>query len=226
MFQRLSEWPLRVSADGTDNNGTPTSAAVTQITFDSTKGTFIAETTASHDGVIITESVPGTRTVASNCTGTGVPTGMSPFSIVVTSRGFLAVHPFSEGFAVKQGFPACTNEGVKGSYGFETTGVYLAGAPAIGSVAFIGELKFTVNDSGEGVIRGHLAGAEDATILTFADEPVTGSYRVDKDCRGTATVKPEGLSEMHFHFVVVDCGKEMLAIETDPDTIVSGTLQR
>jgi hypothetical protein len=30
---------------------------------------------------------------------------------------------------------------------------------------------------------------------------------------------------MHFSFVVVDCGKELLAIETDADTVVSGTLQ-
>jgi hypothetical protein len=31
---------------------------------------------------------------------------------------------------------------------------------------------------------------------------------------------------MHFRFAVVDGGNEMLAIETDPDTVVSGTLQR
>jgi len=31
---------------------------------------------------------------------------------------------------------------------------------------------------------------------------------------------------MHFSLLVVDCGKEMLAIETDADTVVSGTLQR
>jgi hypothetical protein len=29
---------------------------------------------------------------------------------------------------------------------------------------------------------------------------------------------------MHFSLVVVDCGKEMLAIETDAGTVVSGTL--
>jgi hypothetical protein len=163
-------------------------------------------------------------TVASNCTGTGTPAGGIPFSIVVTSTGFLAVHPFSEGFAVKQGPPNCTNAGVKGSFGFETTGLFLAGAPATGWVAFIGELKLTVNPSGEGVIRGHIAGAEDST--TFAEEPVTGSYRVGTDCRGTATITPKGQPEMHFSFVVVDCGKELLAIETDADTVVSGTLQR
>jgi hypothetical protein len=210
--------------DGTDSNGTPATAAVSQITFDSTTGTFTVETTASHDGVITTESVPGTYAVASNCTGMGTPAGLSPFSIVVTSTGFLAVHPFSEGFAVKQGSPTCTNAGVQGSFGFETTGLFLAGAPTTGWVAFIGELKLTVNPSGEGVISGYLAGAEDSTILTFAEEPVTGRYTVGTDCRGRATIKPEGLSEMHFHFVVVDGGKEMLAVETDPDTVVSGTL--
>ncbi|HXW91336.1 MAG TPA: hypothetical protein VEK33_12380 [Terriglobales bacterium] len=125
---------------------------------------------------------------------------------------------------MKQGSPTCTNAGVQGSFGFETTGLFLAGTHPTEWVAFIGELKLTVNPSGEGVIRGHIAGAEDSTTLTFA--PVTGSYKLDSDCRGTATVKPEGLSAMHFHFVVVDGGKEWLAVETDADTVVSGTLQR
>ena len=128
------------------------------------------------------------------------------------------------GFGVKQGSPTCTNAGVEGSFGFETTGVFLAGAPAIGPVAFIGESKLMVNPSGEGVISGHIAGSEDGTILMFAEEPVTGSYRIGTDCRGTATITPKGQSEMHFSLVVVDGGKEMLAIETDPDTVVSGTL--
>jgi hypothetical protein len=208
--------------DGTDSNGTPTSAAVTQITFDSTTGTFTGEQTASHDGVIVTESVTGMYTVASNCTGTGTPAGGIPFSIVVTSTGFLAVHPFSEGFAVKRGTPTCTNAALVGSFGFETSGVFLAGAPAPEWVAFIGELKLTINPAGEGVISGHLAGSEGDTTLTFA--PVTGSFAVDKDCRGRATISPKGRSEMRFTFLVVDSGKKMLAIETDADTVVSGTL--
>jgi hypothetical protein len=208
--------------DGTDSNGTPTSAAVTQLTFDSTTGTFNGETTASHDGVIVTEPVTGTYAIAPNCTGTGYPTGASPFSIAVTSTGFLAVHPFADGFAVKRRSPTCTNATVMGSFGFETTGLFLAGAPVAGWVAFIGELKLMVNSSGEGVISGHVAGSEGDTTLTFA--PVTGSYTVDKDCRGTATITPKGRSEMHFSLVVVDGGKEMLAIETDADSVVSGTV--
>jgi hypothetical protein len=210
--------------DGTGSNGAPATAAVSQITFDSTTGTFVVETTASHGGVIVTEHVLGTYTIASNCIGTGIPGGLSPFSIVVTSTGFLALHPFSEGFAVKQGPTSCANAGVKGRFGFETTGLFFASTTAPEWVAFIGELKLTVNPSGEGVISGHIAGAEGST--TLPEESVTGSYTVDPDCRGRATIKPEGLSEMRFRFVVVDGGNQMLVIETDPNTVVSGTLQR
>jgi hypothetical protein len=212
--------------DGTDSNGIPFTAAVSQITFDATTGTFTGETTASHDGIIAIDSLAGTYAIASNCTGTGLPTGGSAFSIVVTSTGFLALHLFSEGFAVKQGSPTCTNAAVEGSFGFQATGVFLPGAPATGPVAFIGELKLTVNPSGEGVISGRLSASEGGTFLTFAEEPVTGSYTVDRDCRGRATITPKGRSEMHFRLVVVDGGHEMLAVETDANTVVSGSLEK
>ena len=211
--------------DGTDINGTPFTAAVSLITFDATTGTFTGETTASHDGVIATQSLAGTYTIASNCTGTGTPAAGSPFSIVVTSTGFLAVHPFSEGYAVKLGSATCTNAGIKGRFGFEITGNFLAEASVPGWVAFIGELNLSVNASGGGVISGHIASADGSTSQTFAEEPVTGSYFVSPDCRGQATIKPEGLAEMHFEFVVVDGGKELLVVEIDPHTVVSGNLQ-
>ena len=211
--------------DTTSSNGAPATAAVSQITFDSTTGIFTGVTTASHGGVIVTDSVTGGYTVAPNCTGTGNPTGGTPFSLVVTSTGFLAAHLSGEGFAVKQGSPICTNAGVAGSFGFETTGVFLPGTPATGAVAFIGQLELAVNPSGEGVISGHLASSEGGTFLTFAEEPVTGSYMVGTDCRGTATITPKGQSPLNFSFVVVDGGKEMLAIEIDAGTVVSGTLQ-
>jgi hypothetical protein len=211
--------------DETDSNGAPVTAAVTQITFDSTTGTFAGENTASHDGVIVTDPITGTYAVAPNCTGTGTPAAGVPFPLVVTSTGFVAVHLFSEGFAVKQGSPTCTTAGVEGKFGFEATGVFLAEAPTA-AVALIGELRLSVNASGDGGVSGEIAASEDGTFLTFAEEPVTGSYRVGTDCRGTATIVPKGLSEMHFSFVVVDCGKEMLAVETDADTVVSGTLAK
>jgi hypothetical protein len=208
---------------------------VTQATFDSTTGTFTGEDTENIDGVMVPSSVTATYEVAKDCTVTAQVTlttgGQSEnvnVSFVVTSKGFLFLFQkpggISSGFGVKQGSPTCTNTGVEGVFGFETTGLFLTGAPATGPVAFIGELKLTVDPAGKGVISGQIAGSEDGTILTFAEEPVTGSYRVNMDCRGTATIKPEGQPEMHFSFVVVDDGKEMLVVETDSDSVVNGTL--
>lgn len=219
---------------GIDARGA-SAAAVTKITFDPTRGTFTGENTANTAGVLNTSSLTGTYAVAKNCTVTSLSTLVSGINVetvnnsfVVTSTGFwyLFQKPggTASGFGVKQGSPTCTDAGVEGSFGFRTTGDFLAGAPAVGPVAFIGELKFTVDSSGEGVVSGHIAGSEDGTILTFADEPVTGSYKIDKDCKGTATIAPKGQPEMHFIFVVVDDGKQMLAVETDADAVVSGTL--
>ena len=216
---------------GRDSSGSPVSEAVSQLTFDPSTGTFIASTTTSRDGVISTFSATGTYAIAPDCTGTGTPAGNNPFSFVVTSRGFLVAEPISQttgftsnGFAVKQGDAACTNAGVERSFGLQTTGIFLAGAPTTGAVALIADLKLSVNASGKGVISGRMGGSEGETILTLAEEPVTGSYEVETDCTGTATIKAKGLPEMHFSLVVVDCGKEMLAIETDANTIVSATL--
>jgi hypothetical protein len=216
---------------GTDSGGTPTTIAG-QVTFDSTTGTFTGTETISHDGVVGSVSVKGTYAVASNCTGTGTVTvggKTNPFYFVVTSTGVLFVNgktgATTGGYGVAQGAATCTNAGLKGSFGFEATGVWLAGSPHTGPVDFIGELALSVNASGDGVISGHMAGSEDGTIFTFAEEPVTGSYTVATDCIGTATITPKGKSELHFSFVVVNGGKEMLAIETDAHTVVSGTLQ-
>lgn len=184
-----------------------------------------------------TGSLTATYAVASNCTveATATLDGSPPLDLafLLTSKGFLYVTQttgvIAQGFGVKQGSPICTNAGVEGSYGLETTGTFLAGAPAIGPVAFIGELELLVNPSnpsGEGMISGQLAGTENGTILMFAKEPVTGSYTIGTNCWGRATIKPKSRSAMHFSLLVVDGGKEMLAIETDANTVVSGTLQR
>jgi hypothetical protein len=218
---------------GTDSQGAP-ATGLTQVTFDPTTGKYTGVDTASLDGVISTTPLTATYAVASNCTATAsVRIGSNPpvnVSFVVTSTGFWFLFQKtganSDGFGVKQGYPNCTNAGVTGGFGFEATGVFLAGAPFTGSVDYIAELKFSVNPSGDGVISGRLAGSEDGTILTFADEPVTGTYSVSSDCTGTASITPKGQSALNFSFVVVDCGNELLAIETDADTVVSATLQR
>jgi hypothetical protein len=215
---------------GTAGDGTPITG-LSQLTFDPATATYTGEDTQSHDGVVTTESLTANYSVARNCTVTATVTvgGMSQeIGYVVTTRGFLSLveraSVTTEGIAFEQGAPTCTNAGVEGGFAFQTTGVFLAGARATGAVAFIGELNLAVNPSAEGEISGQIAGSENGTLLTFAAEPVTGSYTIDADCRGKATIKLKDIPEMHFSLVVVDSGKKVLVIETDANTVVSGSL--
>ena len=209
--------------EGTNPEGQP-EANLFQFKLDPSTGTF---TGTDETGTPVT----GTYEVASNCTVTGTTTkggSTHPFSAVVTSIGLQSASgnpgATNGGFWVAQGSPTCTNAGIKGSFGLAVRGSFLAGAPFTGPVILIGELALRVNASGEGVINGSMAGSEDGKILTFAGEPVTGSYTVDADCQGMASITPREGPELHFSFVVVDGGKELLAIETDADTAVGGTL--
>ena len=219
---------------GTGPSGTPTTG-VSSIRFDSTTGTYKGKDIASHNGVIDTGSLTATYTVANDCTVEAIATlGSNPpldLAFLVTSEGFLYVTQttgvIAQGFGVKRGSPTCTNAGAEGKFALETSGAFIAGAPAIGPVAFVGELELQgdpSNPSGEGIISGRLAGTEDGTILTFAKEPVNGSYTIGTDCWGTATIKPKRRSEMHFSMLVVDGGKKILVIESDANTIVSGLM--
>ncbi len=214
---------------GTNSEGAPT-ANLFQLTFDASTGEFTGAGTVSSDGAIGTDSIAGTYAVAADCTVTA-NYSVGTISGVVTSTGGVKVVSTNtgankEGFMVAQGSPKCTNAGIKGDHGLQLAGVFLSGAPFTGPVDLIGELVLSVNKSGDGVIGGEVAGSENGTILTFADEPVTGSYSVSSDCTGTATITPEGQSALNFAFVIVDSGKEMLALETDADTVVTATLQK
>jgi hypothetical protein len=209
--------------EGTSPAGQP-EASVFQFNLDPSTGTL---TGTDETGT----SVTGTYEVASDCTVTGTTTkgeSTHTFSAVVTSPGLQSVSgnpgATNGGFWVAQGSPTCTNAGVEGSFGLAVRGSFLAGAPFTGPVILIGELTLRANTSGDGVISGHMAGSENGTILTFAEEPVTGSYSVDANCKGTLTITPRGQPAFNFSFVVVNGGKEMLAIETDADTVVTGTL--
>jgi hypothetical protein len=211
-------------------DGTPT-VSVQKISFDPKIGQFTSYTTASHNGVISSLPVPGTYAVAANCTvaaGFGLGTVQNIFSLLVTPTGFLYTSQWdgatTEGFGVKLGSPTCTRAGVAGTYGFEATGQFVAGAPITGPVAYIGPLTLKTDSSGDGVITGRLAGSENGTIHTFAGDPVSGSYTIEGSCWGKATIALGGRSEMHFRFLVVDNGKQILTIETDANTVVSGSL--
>jgi hypothetical protein len=46
---------------------------------------------------------------------------------------------------------------------------------------------------------------------------------INSNCTGSATITPKGLPPINLNLVVVSAGKEIMAVETDTNTIVAGT---
>lgn len=55
--------------------------------------------------------------------------------------------------------------------------------------------------------------------------PVSGTYTVERDCTGTLNVNLPGFTITN-NIVIVDEGKEILVIQTNPGTVVTGTMKR
>ena len=73
---------------------------------------------------------------------------------------------------------------------------------------------------------GSITGTETVSLYgSIHTASVTGTYKINSNCTGTAILNPAGLSPMHLSLAVVNGGKQMMAIETDANTIVTGTFQ-
>lgn len=110
----------------------------------------------------------------------------------------------------------CSAESLRGRYGVSATG-QIAG---FGPVAFVGWADFDGASSLDGADWASFNGAISA-------RHTTGTYTVNDDCTGTVTFVSETRNvEAHFRLVLVDGGKQVFFIETDPNTVVSGILRQ
>ena len=190
------------------------------------KGNFAGTQTTSSGGQIFS-NVPtkGTYSVNSNCLGSGTITinnKQSDFGMVVVSGGksFQILNTDSPniqaGTASAQGNATCTLAGLKGTFGILSSGLFVG----IGAVVLDGQ--FTLDGAGslKGTESGSIAGG------IFNNLPVTGSYKVKSNCTGSATFKIPKQPTEHANLVVVNGGQNLLVIETDANTVVSGSGQQ
>jgi hypothetical protein len=213
-----------VSSVGTGLNGSGQPASsIYQITVDGA-GNLTGSATKSINGSIVTFTFTGTYQIGKNCTGTATFTNQdaqTEHDTFVLNNGrkgaFLiqtdASHVQSS-VAVAEGVATCTNLGVKHTYSLQGTGLVIG----LGQVAVEGQLAL----NGTGKITGTATLSLNGAISSGVS--VTGTYQVNSDCTGTATITPSGMSTMNFNAVVVDADKELLLLETDNNTIVSATL--
>ena len=111
---------------------------------------------------------------------------------------------------------SCSNASLKGSYGFQITGS-IPGVFAIGGVArvlFDGQGNFTQTDDVQILVSGQAP-------VVILDRPGGGTYTVNPDCTGSETLNAGG-KVSHSRFVLVNHGKEVFDMGSDPGVVVTG----
>lgn len=172
-----------------------------------------------------TGTFTGTYTVAANCTGTVITVDSSGskarFSFVAdNSEGgsqFIRVDNSGAvqlGFLVAAGSATCGLGTSSRVFAAELSGVVIGTGP----VGYVGRVVLSAKGGVSGTMSVNVNGKN-------TNASITGTYSEASDCTGTATITPAGFSPLHFSFVVVNSGKELLFLETDNDTVVSGNLQ-
>ena len=116
---------------------------------------------------------------------------------------------------------ACTNATLTDGFGIQTTGTLLEGAPGpAGPFAANGLIKF----DGNGNLTTRQTLSLSGAIVPFN---ASGTYNVEEDCTLTAKFTDElSGAQISISGVIVKRGTEILIIETDPNTVVSGILKK
>jgi hypothetical protein len=109
----------------------------------------------------------------------------------------------------------CKNETYKGDYGFAATGT-VAGK---GAFAVVG--RFTAD--GQGNITGSQTRNFNGQIV---HETYTETYTVNQDCTGSSHKTTSTSINVKFDFVVLDRGKTIIGVETDPGNVVTFRAER
>ena len=110
----------------------------------------------------------------------------------------------------------CSNESLRGDYGFQIRGTIVGFGPIVGValLTFDGDGNFVQTDD---------VSVNGAPIL---DRPGTGTYTVNPDCTGTETLNLPGNQTVHTTFVIAANGNEIFDEVTDPHVVITGIGKR
>jgi len=199
-------------------------AGVGAMTLDGT-GNLSGHGFTSFGGAISNDTFTGSYTVNADCTGTLSVTFPTMFtvtsSMAISDNGkevfliFTVPGEVGTGTMKPLAFGKCGKQSLNGGYAATFNGL-VASFP----YAAVGVFTFDGNGSASGGDHSSFNGAQ-------GEETFTGEYEVNADCTGTLTAlfQPGDLTGT-VGFAIVDNGKEVWLVETDPMTILSGVLRR
>ncbi len=122
--------------------------------------------------------------------------------------------------------PACSNSILRGGYGAGTTGLAnTSGNPndiRIRTFVPFAEAAYFAFDG-----HGNLSGSSTVEFGNFVS-PVTftGTYTVNANCTGNLTVDAGASGIVHRDLVIVDGGKEVEFVSTDPGAVIAGSMKK
>jgi hypothetical protein len=111
---------------------------------------------------------------------------------------------------------ACSLSSITGTYGFVLTG-WVGGTAALVPLATSGYL--TAN--GAGKLTGDGTTVESGSIFPLGG--LTGTYTVNANCTGTAAISSKALPTVNVNFVIVAARKQLVIIDTDNGSTITGT---
>lgn len=140
-------------------------------------------------------------------------------AVVVAIAAGLAIGRFTAQ-PVARAQDGCTNESFKGVYGYVHNGAfyYQDGSGNWGYYAAAGKMAADGN--------GAVANTESASFDGYVqrNQNYSGTYTINADCTGTATfTDSSGKTIANFDLVLSNGGKDIQMVETDADTMISGT---
>jgi hypothetical protein len=206
-------------------NGNPITA-VGQIATNG-NGTIAGIETISDNGSLGTIlDVLGTYAIKSNCTGTmtiqaqgrskqnfnvTVISGGNQIDMIQTDSGTTEL-----GTAQAQVSTSCSVAGVKGVYGLQGGGAEIG----VGPLALAGQVTLR----GDGILNGTLTVSVNGSIAS--KQKISGAFKVGHPCVGAAVIQLGNQGPIHLSLIVVNGGHEILFIQEDANSLLSGSLQR
>jgi hypothetical protein len=206
-------------------NGNPITA-VGQIRTNGSGSLSGIETISDNGTIGANLEVLGKFDIRSNCTGTmtiqaqgrskqnfnvTVISGGNQIDLIQTDSGTTEL-----GTAQAQVSTSCSVAGVKGVYGLQGGGAEIG----VGPLALAGQVTLR----GNGILNGTLTVSVNGSIAS--KQKLSGAFKVGHPCLGAAVIQLGNQGPIHLSLIVVNGGHEILFIQEDANTLLSGSLQQ
>jgi hypothetical protein len=120
----------------------------------------------------------------------------------------------------QSGPTSCSNATLKGLYMYANSG-YQSVNPSLVPLAVTGKNIFYGNGKFDSLATLSIGG------IIIPNDAAPGTYTINSDCTGTAIVHmTPPTPDVHLQWFVAPDGDQIFSTETDPGTVLTGTLQR